>query len=125
GDIPKMTTTGTFIVNGIERAVVNQIVRSPGVFFSGDIDRRSGRMLYQAELRPIRGSWLEVMVSKTDVVSVKIDRHRKIPVTTLLRAIGYQENEEIISLFKDVDTDADHPYIETTLSKDVTASRPE
>ena len=66
GDIPQMTTTGTFIINGIERAVVNQIVRSPGVFFSGAIDRTSGRTLYSAELRPIRGSWLEFMVNKND-----------------------------------------------------------
>src|SRR5690606_17748074 len=78
GDIPKMTSNGTFIINGIERAVVNQIVRSPGVFYSGLLDRASGRMLYQAELRPIRGSWLEFMISKNDIISVKIDRHRKI-----------------------------------------------
>lgn len=125
GDIPKMTLTGTFVVNGIERAVVNQIVRSPGVFYSGAIDRASGRMLYQAELRPIRGSWLEIMVSKNDVLAVKIDRHRKIPVTTLLRAIGFAEDEAIQALFADVDTDPDHPYLATTLLKDAAKTRSE
>jgi DNA-directed RNA polymerase subunit beta len=125
GDMPHMTSTGTFIINGIERAVVNQIVRSPGVFFSGAIDRTSGRTLYNAELRPIRGSWLEVMISKTDVISVKIDRHRKIPATTLLRAIGITEDSEILERFADVNSDPEHNFIATTLSKDATRSQAE
>jgi DNA-directed RNA polymerase subunit beta len=125
GDIPRMTNTGTFIINGIERAVVNQIVRSPGVFYSGMIDRTSGRMLYQAELRPIRGSWLEVMISKNDVISVKIDRHRKIPATTLLRAIGIQEDDELVKAFSEVNTDAEHDFIQSTIAKDVTKNRAE
>ncbi len=125
GDIPKMTPTGTFIINGIERAVVNQLVRSPGVFFSGEIDEATGRMLHKAELRPMRGSWLEVLVAKNDIISVKIDRHRKIPVTVLLRAIGYTTNEDILHLFKQVDIDPDHPYILSTLEKDPTTSREE
>lgn len=124
-DIPRMTNTGTFIINGIERAVVNQIVRSPGVFYSGMIDRTSGRMLYQAELRPIRGSWLEVMISKNDVISVKIDRHRKIPATTLLRAIGIQEDDELVKAFSEVNTDAEHDFIQSTIAKDVTKNRAE
>ncbi len=125
GDIPKMTTTGTFIINGIERAVVNQLVRSPGIFYSGVIDRTTGRMLYQAELRPMRGSWLEIAISKNDVIAIKIDRHRKITATTLLRALGFQTNEEILELFKDVNTNEEHNYIEATLLKDPTANRAE
>lgn len=125
GDIPHMTDTGTFIINGIERAVVNQIVRSPGVFYSGAIERTSGRTLYSAELRPIRGSWLEVMMSKNDVISVKIDRHRKIAATTLLRAMGYANDEDITKLFESVNTNPDRDYIRSTIAKDATKSQAE
>jgi DNA-directed RNA polymerase subunit beta len=117
GDIPQMTRIGTFIINGIERAVVNQLVRSPGVFFSGQVDMTTGRMLYEAELRPLRGSWLEFNVSRYDTIAVKIDRHRKFAVTTLLRAIRPLEDEQILKLFASVDTDAKHPYILATLAK--------
>jgi DNA-directed RNA polymerase subunit beta len=76
GDIPRMTDAGTFIINGIERAVVTQLVRSPGIFFSGDVEPSTGKMLYQAELRPLRGSWIEINVGKRDVITVKVDRRR-------------------------------------------------
>jgi DNA-directed RNA polymerase subunit beta len=99
GDFPRMTEKGTFIINGVQRAVVNQIVRSPGVFFSGEIDRVSGRMLYSAELRPLRGSWLEFFVGRNDIISVRIDRRRKFPFTVLLRAFGYSSDEEIFTAF--------------------------
>jgi len=118
GDIPQMTQVGTFIINGIERAVVNQLVRSPGVFFSGTVDLATGRNLYQAELRPLRGSWLEVNISRYNTVSVKIDRHRKISATTLLRALEPYTDEEILKMFGGVDTDQKHPYILATLEKD-------
>lgn len=118
GDIPKMTDHGTFIIAGIERAVVNQLVRAPGVFYAGDVDATTGRVLYGAELRPMRGSWLEMTVGKNDVLTAKIDRHRKFYVTTLLRALGIEEEAEIKELFKDVDTDPDHQYIFATLAKD-------
>jgi len=125
GDIPKMTPTGTFIVNGIERAVVNQLVRSPGVFYSGEIDQNSGRMLYRAELRPLRGSWLEILTARNDTISIKIDRHRKIPVTVLLRALGYSTDEDIKELFKDNDIDDEHMYLDATIAKDPTKNREE
>ncbi len=125
GDIPKMTENGTFIINGIERAVVNQLVRSPGVFFFGEVDGSSGRLLHTAELRPMRGSWLEMNVAKSDVISAKIDRHRKFPVTTLLRALGVESDEEIMALFKDVDTNKEHQYIFSTLAKDSNKSKEE
>ncbi|MBI4033133.1 MAG: DNA-directed RNA polymerase subunit beta, partial [Candidatus Blackburnbacteria bacterium] len=125
GDIPQMTQEGTFIINGVERAVVNQIVRSPGVYFSGEIDPGSGRMLYKAEVRPSRGSWLEFEVGRQDVIIARIDRRRKILATTLLRAMGFETNEEIIELFAEVDRDKQHPYITSTLDKDSTKNKEE
>lgn len=125
GDIPLMTSIGTFIINGVERVVINQLVRSPGVYFTRELDPQSGRDLHRAEIRPIHGSWIEIMVSKNDHLSVRIDRRRKISATTLLRAIGYSTNEEIENLFKDVDTDDEHPYIATTLLKDSSSNTDE
>ena len=118
GDIPMMTKLGTFIINGIERAVVNQLVRSPGVFFSGIIDMSTGRTLHQAELRPLRGSWLEINVSRYNTITCKIDRHRKLNATTLIRAIEPIDDADMIKLFSDVDTDQKHPYLLSTLEKD-------
>lgn len=123
GDIPQMTPEGTFVVNGIERAVVNQIVRSPGVYFSGEIDAASGRMLYKAEVRPARGSWLEFEVTRQDGIIARIDRRRKIFATTLLRAMGLENEEEIKARFADVDVDKNHSYIISTLMKDPTRDR--
>ncbi|HOX96285.1 MAG TPA: DNA-directed RNA polymerase subunit beta [Candidatus Woesebacteria bacterium] len=125
GDIPMMTSTGTFIINGVERVVVNQLVRSPGVYFTREVDPHSGRAIHQAEIRPMRGSWLEVLVSRNDHLSVRIDRHRKISATTLIRALGFSTNEEIVALFAEVDTDKDHQYIATTLLKDTTTNTEE
>jgi DNA-directed RNA polymerase subunit beta len=125
GSLPKMTQRGTFIINGIERAVVNQLVRSPGVFFSGDIDPNTGRMLYSAELRPLRGSWLEFNVNRYDVVTVKIDRHRKFIATTLLRTMGFSSDEELMSIFKDVKFDQKHDYLFKCLEKDPTKTQEE
>lgn len=125
GDIPRMTERGTFIISGIERAVVTQLVRAPGVFFAGSVDATSGRLLHSAELRPMRGSWLEMGINKSDVISGKIDRHRKFYITTLLRALGYETDEEILELFKDVDTDKDHQYIFATLAKDPNKTKEE
>jgi len=120
GDIPRMTEKGIFIINGVQRAVVNQIVRSPGVFFSGEIDRVSGRMLYSAELRPLRGSWLEFFIGRNDVVSVRIDRRRKFPVTTLLRAFGFSQDEEILAAFTEEEKKGKRKFLVATLEKDPT-----
>jgi DNA-directed RNA polymerase subunit beta len=125
GDIPKMTSAGTFIINGIERAVVTQLVRSPGIFFSGDVDPSTGKMLYQAELRPLRGSWIEFNVSKRDVITVKIDRRRKLPVTVLLRAMGYGTDEELFKLFDDLVTKDGVDYLRNSIEKDTTKSQNE
>ncbi|MDO5561899.1 MAG: DNA-directed RNA polymerase subunit beta, partial [bacterium] len=94
GDVPMMTPNGTFIINGIDRAVVTQLVRAPGVSFAGEVDPVSGRLLYKAELRPMRGSWIEMSVSRRDVITVKIDKRRKMPVTVLLRALGYANDDQ-------------------------------
>jgi DNA-directed RNA polymerase subunit beta len=120
GDIPQMTDRGTFIVNGVERAVINQIVRSPGAYFGAELDPASGRLLNTAELRPIRGTWLEFEVSRNDIISVRIDRRRKFVATTLLRAMGLSSNDQLIDLFKDVNLDPQHPLIENTIAKDPT-----
>ena len=124
GDIPQMTDKGTFIINGVERVIINQIVRSPGAFFSASDDPITGRRLYGAEIRPQHGSWLEFGVSRSDVLTVKIDRRRKFAATTLLRALGYSQ-EEILEAFKDVDTSEDHKFIESTLAKDLTKDQNE
>lgn len=124
-DIPRMTNVGTFIINGIERAVVTQLVRSPGVFFSGDEDEATGRIFYQAELRPLRGSWLEVAVGRRDVISVKIDRRRKMPVTVLLRAMGYGTDEELRELFAETMSKDEYDLLNKTIDKDTTKSEGE
>ena len=118
GDVPSMTPRGTFIINGIERNVVNQLVRSPGVYFLSDIDPVSGKVLYFAEIRPMRGSWLEFNLSRNNVVSVRIDRKRKFPITTFLRALGIGSNEELYKTF--ANNESSTAYLEATLKKDPT-----
>jgi len=125
GDIPQMTSRGTFIINGIERAVINQIVRSPGVYFSGELEPSSGRMLYKAEVRPLHGTWLEFEVGRNDVIAARIDRRRKVTATVLLRILGLTTDAEITEAFASIDTDAIHKYIGKTLEKDPSKSREE
>ena len=118
GDVPIMTSTGTFIINGAERVVVSQLVRSPGAYFTTSADPTTGRLLASAKLIPYRGAWMEFDTSNKDVLSVKVDRKRKTPVSTLLRAMGYSTNQQLMELFEDVDTDPDHRFIATTIEKD-------
>jgi DNA-directed RNA polymerase subunit beta len=125
GDFPFMTDQGTFIINGAERVVVSQLVRSPGVYYSAADDPTSGRTLYSAKVIPNRGAWLEFETSNKDLLSVKVDRKRKIAATTLLRAVGYETNDEISAIFATVDTDPEHQYIASTLDKDVTKTQQE
>ena len=115
GDYPWMTERGTFIINGTERVVVSQLIRSAGVFFTAD--KAAGRSFYGAKLIPGRGAWLEFETASNGAVYVKIDRRRKLPVTTLLRALGHNKTSEIKSLFADVDT-GEVKYIDATLDKD-------
>ncbi|NJM06856.1 DNA-directed RNA polymerase subunit beta, partial [Candidatus Gracilibacteria bacterium] len=146
GDFPVMTDNGTFIYNGAERVVVSQLIRSPGVYFKDDKDPTSGRALHSAKLIPNRGAWLEFETNKRDVVSVKVDRKRKIPVTILLRAImawqtefdqdgketgeghwvpdneldQHGHDDGVIELLRAVDIVPEHPYTRATLDKDPT-----
>ena len=117
GDYPWMTERGTFIINGTERVVVSQLIRSSGIFFTADTT--AGRNYYGAKLIPGRGAWLEFETAANGAIYVKIDRRRKLPITTLFRALGYSKTSEIKSLFEDIDT-GDVKYIEATLEKDTT-----
>ncbi|RKD30945.1 DNA-directed RNA polymerase subunit beta [Thermohalobacter berrensis] len=98
GDFPLMTEKGTFIINGAERVIVNQLVRSPGVYYSSEIDK-SGKILYSATVIPNRGAWLEYETDSNGIVYVRIDRTRKLPISVLVRALGYSTNAEILKLF--------------------------
>ena len=125
GDFPMMTSDGTFIINGAERVVVSQLVRSPGAYFERHRDPATGKFLSTAKLIPNRGAWLEFETSNRDILSVKVDRKRKMPVTILLRAIGIDTDEKLLETFADVDTNEDRRYIATTLDKEPTKARDE
>ncbi|MBI5466554.1 MAG: DNA-directed RNA polymerase subunit beta [Candidatus Kerfeldbacteria bacterium] len=116
GDFPVMTPRGTFVVNGIERVVVSQLIRSAGVFFTSELLR--GRHYYGAKIIPNRGAWLEFETDLNDVIWVKIDRKRKVAVTSLLRAFGFGSTEAIRAQLSDIDVSSDHHYVEATLAKD-------
>jgi len=116
GEFPLMTEHGTFIVNGVERAVISQLIRSSGAFFTAQSVR--GRRLFGAKIIPNRGAWLEFETENDNVIYVKIDRKRKVPVTSLLRAFGIDTDEKILETFKDIDTHSEYKYIEATIKKD-------
>ena len=118
GDLPMMTNNGTFVVNGAERVVVSQLVRSPGAYFSLEKDLPSDRQLCSAKLLPARGAWLEFETSSKNVLSVKVDRKRKVSATTFLRALGIATDEEILALFEEVDAQDSHHFINCTLERD-------
>ncbi|HBI3488218.1 TPA: DNA-directed RNA polymerase subunit beta [Staphylococcus aureus] len=113
GDFPLMTDTGTFVINGAERVIVSQLVRSPSVYFNEKIDK-NGRENYDATIIPNRGAWLEYETDAKDVVYVRIDRTRKLPLTVLLRALGFSSDQEIVDLL------GDNEYLRNTLEKDGT-----
>ena len=117
-DFPLMTDTGTFVIAGVERVVVNQLTRFPGVYFTIDRDASSGRELGFAKLVAEHGAWLDFDTSGRDVISVKVSGKRKIPVTTLLRAIGFESDETLLSLFQDVDNSPEHAFIRSTMERD-------
>ena len=118
GDFPLMTDSGTFIINGAERVIVSQLVRSPGAYFADAIDK-SGKTVFEGSIIPSRGTWLEFENDAKDVLNVRIDRNRKIPGTVLLRALGLSSNEDIIDVF------GDHEFILNTLAKDNTTNTEE
>jgi len=118
GDMPIMTDSGTFIINGAERVIVSQLVRSPSVYFNHEIDK-NGRELITSQIIPNRGTWLEFEVDARDVLYVRIDRTRKVPITTLLRAFGLSSDEEILNMFGEDD------YLKNTIAKDSTKNTDE
>ncbi len=122
GEFPIMTKRGTFIINGVERVVVSQLVRSPGIFFTMRVFK--GRKLFGAKVIPERGAWLEFETDANNTISVKIDRKRKIPATSLIRAFGCSTDKEIKKLFSDVDT-SEIKYIKETIGKDAAKNRGE
>jgi len=125
GDFPLMTANGTFIINGAERVVVSQLVRSPGIYYTLEIDPTTGRELCYGKLIPNRGAWLEFETSNKDILSVKVDRKKKVHITTLLRAMGLRSDDDILARFADVDTNADHAYVRATLDRDATKTQEE
>ena len=114
GDFPFMTPTGSFVINGSERVIVSQIVRSAGVFFSEEIDKKTLRSKYLGQVIPNRGAWLEYELGTKDILFVKLDRSKKIPMTTLLRALGFSSNDEMLSLY------GEQELFVGTLEKDLT-----
>ena len=113
GDLPLMTDAGTFIINGAERVIVSQLVRSPSIYFKREIDK-NGRRIVSGEIIPNKGTWLEYETDAKGVIYVRIDRTRKVAVTTFLRALGLSTDEEIIELF------GDNEFVKNTLEKDIT-----
>ncbi len=112
GDLPIMTESGTFIINGAERVIVSQLVRSPSVYFGKEIDKKNGKLIVTSQIIPTRGTWLEYETDARDNIYVRIDRTRKVPITTLLRALGLSSDEDIFDLF------GQDAYLEKTLEKD-------
>ena len=118
GDMPLMTDSGTFVINGAERVIVSQLVRSPSVYFNKEIDK-NGRRLITSQIIPTRGTWLEFEADARDILYVRIDRTRKVPITTMLRAFGLSSDEDITGLFGKTD------FIENTIAKDSTRNTDE
>ncbi|MDX1664563.1 MAG: hypothetical protein R3272_12275, partial [Candidatus Promineifilaceae bacterium] len=130
GDFPIMTPAGTFIINGTERVVVSQLIRSPGVYFEVEEERATGRPLAKAKLIPDRGAWMEFETRKTDYLTVKFNRKRTIPITLFLRALAAVDDgletsllkdgsdEELLALFEDIDTNAEHLYIPGSIEQE-------
>jgi DNA-directed RNA polymerase subunit beta len=122
GDIPVMTDRGTFIINGVERVVVSQLTRSEGVLFTSETSPITGATLGGAKVLPKNGVWLEIETSRTGIISVKIDRRRKLAITSLLRVFGLVSNESIKKAFEGVDTNPETNYIDATLARDPSAN---
>ena len=130
GDFPEMTEKGTFVINGTERVVVSQLIRSPGVYFESDIDRASGRSLSTAKLIPDRGAWMEFETRKNDYIILKFNRKRTLPITVFLRAMAVVDDgipdspltvgsdEEILALFADVDNNPERPFIQNSFDQE-------
>jgi DNA-directed RNA polymerase subunit beta len=124
-NLPKMTDRGTFIINGIERAIINQIVRSPGVYFTAEIDKTTGLTLYNAEIRPYIGAWLDITINKNGLIEMKINKKRKFLSTVFLKVFENDSESDIISYFNDIDRSLVEKYLIPTLKKDQTKNKDE
>jgi DNA-directed RNA polymerase subunit beta len=122
-NLPRMTSKGTFIINGIERGVISQIVRAPGVYFTAEVDKTTGATVYNAEVRPYIGAWLDFTISKHNLIEAKINKKRKFHATSLLRALKDLTDNQLIALFKDLDQDLVSKFIVPTLEKDGTKTK--
>ncbi len=124
-NLPKMTDKGTFIINGIERVLINQLVRSPGVYFTAEIDKTTGLTLYNAEIRPYIGAWLDITLSKNNLIEMKVNKKRKFLGTVLIRAFDDDNKNEVIQFFKGLDQSLIEKYIAPTLGRDHTETKDE
>lgn len=124
-NLPKMTSRGTFIINGIERAIINQIVRSPGVYFTAEIDKTTGLTLYNAEIRPYIGSWLDFTINKNGIIEGKINKKRKFLASVFLRIFDGDNNNELMTHFSDLEKTVLDKYINPTIKKDKTKNKDE
>ncbi len=124
-NLPKMTDRGTFIVNGIERAIINQIARSPGVYFTAEIDKTTGMTIYNSEIRPYIGAWLDIAINKNNLIEMKVNKKRKFLATVFLKIFENETNNEILSYFNDTDKQLVERYLLPTLKKDQTKSKDE
>ncbi len=124
-NLPKMTDRGTFIINGIERAVINQIVRSPGVYFTAEIDKTTGLTLYNAEIRPYIGAWIDITINKNNLIEMKVNKKRKFLATTFIKIFDGDDDTKISSYFNNIDKGLFEKYILPTLKKDQTKTKDE
>lgn len=124
-NLPKMTERGTFFINGIERCVINQIVRAPGVYFTAEVNQATGQTIYNAEIRPYIGAWIDIAINKNNIIEMKINKKRKFYATTLLKVFEGEDNAQILNYFSDLDKEIREKYIENTLKKDTVHNKNE
>jgi len=122
-NLPIMTDRGTFIINGIERAVINQIVRSPGIFFTAEIDKSTGAASYNAEIRPYIGAWIDITLGKNNLIEMKINKKRKFLATTFIKIFDGEDNHRLLNYFRDLDNQLVEKYLLPTLNRDEIASK--
>ncbi|MCX7881115.1 MAG: DNA-directed RNA polymerase subunit beta [Patescibacteria group bacterium] len=124
-NLPKMTDRGTFIINGIERAIINQLVRSPGIYFTAEIDKTSGFTLYNTEIRPYIGAWLDISLNKNNLIEMKVNKKRKFLVTTFLKIFDNENNNQLLNYFSSLNKSLVEKYLLPTLKKDSTKNKDE
>ncbi len=124
-NLPKMTSRGTFIINGIERAIINQIVRSPGVYFTAEIDKTTGLTLYNAEIRPYIGAWIDIAINKNNYIEMKVNKKRKFLATVFLKAFEGENNNQLLTYFDNLDKELLEKYLIPTFKKDQTKDKNE